>query len=85
MEYKNLLFTVEDGVATITFNRPKALNAMNSETMGELMDAVKKCEADDDIKAVILTGAGDKAFVAGADIVEMQDLEPYQARSEERR
>jgi len=79
MEYKNLLFAVEEGVATITFNRPKALNAMNSETMGELMDAVKTCDADDDIKAVILTGAGDKAFVAGADIVEMQDLEPYQA------
>ena len=58
MEYKNLLFAVEEGVATITFNRPKALNAMNSETMGELMDAVKTCDADDDIKAVILTGAG---------------------------
>lgn len=76
MEYKNLLFAVEDGVATITFNRPKALNAMNSETMGELNDAVNRCKNDDGIKAVILTGSGEKAFVAGADISEMKDLRP---------
>jgi len=79
MEYKNLLFTVEEGVATITFNRPKALNAMNSETMGELRDAVVKCGDDDSIKAIILTGSGEKAFVAGADISEMQNLEPYES------
>jgi len=79
MEYKNLLFDVEDGVATITFNRPKALNAMNSETMGELQDAVKKCKDNDAIKVIILTGSGDKAFVAGADISQMQDMAPYQA------
>jgi enoyl-CoA hydratase len=79
MEYKNLLFEVEEGVATVTFNRPKALNAMNSETMGELMDAIKRCADDDGIKCVVLTGAGDKAFVAGADIVEMQELEPSDA------
>jgi len=79
MEYKNLLFTVEEGVATITFNRPKALNAMNSETMGELNDALTKCKDDDTIKAIILTGSGEKAFVAGADIAEMQNLEPSEA------
>ncbi len=79
MEYKNLLFAVEDGVATITFNRPKALNAMNSETMGELKDAVERCKNDDAIKVVILTGAGDKSFVAGADIAEMKDLRPKEA------
>ena len=79
MEYKNLLFTVEDGVATITFNRPKALNAMNSETMCELYDAAVRCKTDEAIKAVILTGSGDKAFVAGADISQMQDMKPYQA------
>jgi enoyl-CoA hydratase len=79
MEYKNILFEVEENVATIMFNRPKALNAMNSETMGEFMDAIKTCYDDDSIKAVIVTGAGDKAFVAGADIVEMQDLEPCDA------
>jgi enoyl-CoA hydratase len=79
MEYKNILFEVEENVATIMFNRPKALNAMNSETMEEFMDAIKTCYDNDDIKAVIVTGSGDKAFVAGADIVEMQDLEPCDA------
>ena len=79
MEYKNLLFEVKDNVALVQFNRPKALNAMNSETMGELIDAVKRCGEDDNVKVVVLTGAGDRAFVAGADIVEMQNLTPAEA------
>ncbi len=79
MEYKNLLFAVEDGVAIITFNRPKALNAMNSETMKELYDAVIRCKNDETVKAIILTGSGEKAFVAGADISEMKDLRPKEA------
>ena len=73
MEYKNILFNVAEGVARITFNRPKVLNAMNLEVMTELGDAVKICALDDNIKAVILTGAGEKAFVAGADISQMQN------------
>ena len=72
MDYKNILFNVEEEIATITFNRPKVLNAMNFEVMTEIMDAVTICEKDDNIKALILTGAGDKAFVAGADISQMQ-------------
>ena len=79
MEYKNILFTVEDGLATVTFNRPKALNAMNSETMAELLSAVTHCKNDESISVLILTGTGEKAFVAGADISEMQDMKPYQA------
>jgi enoyl-CoA hydratase len=78
MEFTNLIFTVEDGVAIITFNRPKALNAMNSATMNELYEAVSICEKDDAVKAVILAGAGDKAFVAGADISEMANLRPQE-------
>lgn len=74
MEYKNILFNVEDGIAVITFNRPKALNAMNAETLTELMDAATICKKDESIKALILTGSGDKAFVAGADIAQMQNL-----------
>ena len=74
MEYKNILFNVEDGIAAITFNRPKALNAMNAETMTELLDAATICKKDDSIKVLILTGSGEKAFVAGADIAQMQDL-----------
>ena len=73
MEYKDILFTVEEEIATITFNRPKVLNAMNFEVMTEILDAATICEKDEKIKALILTGAGEKAFVAGADISQMQD------------
>lgn len=73
MEYQNILFSVEEGIATVTFNRPKVLNAMNYEVMSELLDAVTVCEKDDSIRVLILTGAGEKAFVAGADISQMQD------------
>jgi enoyl-CoA hydratase len=79
MEYKNLLFEVEDNVAMVTFNRPKALNALNSDTYRSLMAAINKCREAENIKVVILTGAGDKAFVAGGDIVEMKDLSPREA------
>ncbi len=79
MAYDNILFTVEGGVATLTFNRPKALNAMNSATMAELSEAVSCCRKDDAVKVLVLTGAGDKAFVAGADISQMQDLRPQEA------
>jgi len=79
MEYNNILFAVEQGVATITFNRPKALNAMNSESLGELLDALKVCKNDNAIKVLLLTGAGEKAFVAGADISQMQNYKPYEA------
>ena len=73
MEYKNIIFNIEEEIATITFNRPKVLNAMNFEVLTEILDATTICEKDDKIKALILTGAGDKAFVAGADISQMQN------------
>jgi len=79
MDYRNILFTVADSVATITFNRPKALNAMNSETIAELAAAVAVCRNDEAIKVLVLTGAGEKAFVAGADISQMQTLRPQEA------
>jgi enoyl-CoA hydratase len=79
MSYNNILLTVENGIATITFNRPKALNAMNSETMLELLDAAAVCRNDDGVKVLILTGAGEKAFVAGADIAQMQNMRPQEA------
>ncbi|OGP68463.1 MAG: crotonase [Deltaproteobacteria bacterium RBG_16_44_11] len=73
MEYKNILLNIEEQIATITFNRPKVLNAMNYEVLGEIYDAVTACAKDENVKALILTGAGDKAFVAGADISQMQN------------
>jgi enoyl-CoA hydratase len=79
MDYQNILFDTADGVATITFNRPKALNAMNAETLAELLHALKICKDDETIKAIILTGGGEKAFVAGADISHMQSLRPAEA------
>ncbi|HOD31680.1 MAG TPA: enoyl-CoA hydratase-related protein [Smithellaceae bacterium] len=73
MEYKNILLAIEEKIATLTFNRPKVLNAMNLEVLGEIYDAVSACANNDDVRAVIVTGAGDKAFVAGADIAQMQN------------
>ena len=67
----NLLLEVEGPIAVLTINRPKALNALNSETLTELNEVLTEIEGRDDIKVVILTGAGEKAFVAGADISEM--------------
>lgn len=67
----NILFTVENEIATVTINRPKALNALNTETLVELDQVFTEIENRKDIKVVILTGSGEKAFVAGADISEM--------------
>lgn len=68
MTYENILFNVEEGIATITFNRPKVLNALNEESLKELSHALDKIPADEDIRVLILTGAGEKSFIAGADI-----------------
>jgi 2-(1,2-epoxy-1,2-dihydrophenyl)acetyl-CoA isomerase len=76
MAYENILFEQIDGVAVITLNRPKVLNALSMPLTLELDAAISHCEADDDIKAIILTGTGEKAFSAGADIHEMAELSP---------
>ncbi len=68
------------GVARLTLNRPKALNALNSELLGELERALDELAARDDLRAVLITGAGEKSFVAGADIAEMRDKTPEEAR-----
>jgi enoyl-CoA hydratase len=80
MAYDNLLFEVSDKIARITFNRPNVLNALNRKTMDELGDCLKKVRADDDIRVLILTGAGEKAFVAGADINELSQQTPVNGR-----
>ncbi|MFH1351701.1 MAG: enoyl-CoA hydratase-related protein [Pseudomonadota bacterium] len=80
MTYENIIFNVEDGIGIIKFNRPKALNAINPDVMIELNDALGKIEADPSIRVLILTGEGEKAFVAGADISHMVTLSPLQIR-----
>lgn len=74
MAYENLLYEVGDGIATITVNRPKVLNALNRSTIGELEAALTAARHDAGVRVVILTGAGDKAFIAGADVSELHEL-----------
>jgi enoyl-CoA hydratase len=70
MDYQNILVTHEGGVALVTLNRPKALNALNSELLGELVAALEGFDRDDTVRAIVLTGS-ERAFAAGADIKEM--------------
>jgi enoyl-CoA hydratase/carnithine racemase len=74
MAYDHILFEQTDGVAIITLHRPKVLNALSMPLTLELDAAISHCEENDDIQAIIITGAGDKAFSAGADIHEMAEL-----------
>ena len=76
MTYENILLDKSDGKARITFNRPKVLNALNHQTLVELSHALDDVREDDAVRVVILTGAGDKAFVAGADINELAKKTP---------
>jgi enoyl-CoA hydratase len=80
MAYENILFEVQDGVGVLTFNRPKALNALNPKTLEEVNDVVERIWQDESVRVLVLTGAGEKAFVAGADITEFQTMNPLQAR-----
>src|SRR5437899_6764952 len=71
MAYETLLYEKSEGITTVTFNRPAKLNALNRQVMDELADCIEQIRTDDEVKAVILTGAGEKAFIAGADISEL--------------
>jgi enoyl-CoA hydratase len=71
MAYENLLYEKRDRIGFITFNRPKVLNALNRKTMEELRDILIAAREDDEVRVLILTGAGEKSFVAGADIGEL--------------
>jgi enoyl-CoA hydratase len=80
MAYENIIFQIDAGIATITFNRPKALNALNPALLDEFSQALDEIVADEDIRVLVLTGAGDKAFVAGADINVLAACNPLSAR-----
>ena len=77
----NIKLAVSEGIALVTIDRPKALNALNSETLGELNECLKELEQRKDIRVILLTGGGQKAFVAGADISEMVNAAPAGGRA----
>ena len=77
MEFKNTLYEKADGVATISINRPQALNALNEATLLELSHRLSDAEQDADIKVVVITGVGDRSFCAGADLNVMKTATPY--------
>ena len=78
MEGKNILCEIKEGVAVVTVNRPDSLNALNSQVLAELECVLYGIEQDTGVQVVVLTGAGEKAFVAGADIKEMAAMTSYQ-------
>ncbi|MFU8830675.1 MAG: enoyl-CoA hydratase/isomerase family protein [Wenzhouxiangella sp.] len=81
MSFENLSVVTRGGIHTITVKRPSKLNALNRQTLQELYGAIIDASGDDKVRVIVLTGAGDKAFVAGADITEIQEQSPLEARS----
>jgi enoyl-CoA hydratase len=75
MEYENLLLEIDAGFCTITLNRPEKRNALDPKTWEEIQKAIRRCRSDKDVKAVIITGAGGKAFASGADISALKERE----------
>ncbi|MEM2952806.1 MAG: enoyl-CoA hydratase-related protein [Candidatus Bathyarchaeia archaeon] len=76
MELKNTLYEKKDGIATITINRPATLNVLNEETMLEILSELEDAEKDENIKVVVITGAGEKAFCAGLDLKSVKEIYP---------
>jgi enoyl-CoA hydratase len=85
MTFETLLVERDGAVLLITINRPKVLNALNSQTLAELHDAMRDAARDEGVRAVVLTGAGEKSLVAGADINELAVLSPAEAQRHGRR
>src|SRR5579864_2797873 len=80
MAYQNLKFDKKDSISTVTINRPDKLNALNTAVMTELRQAFTQIKDDSEIRVAILTGSGEKAFVAGADIAELNKNNPVEAK-----
>lgn len=81
MTYQTLLFEIRDGIAFVTVNRPDKLNALNDQVMAELADAAGRIESDAAIRGAIITGAGPKAFIAGADIGDLSRQGPFDGKA----
>lgn len=81
MAYNTIIFKVRENIATITFNRPEILNALNEEVLKEFSNALDEIHANEDIRVLILTGAGEKSFIAGADIKQFLTFNTLKAKS----
>ena len=80
MSYENIVLDINEGVATLTFNRPKALNALNAALLAELSQALDLIAQNEAVRVLVLTGSGDKAFIAGADISELATFNALEGR-----
>ena len=80
MKFKNTLYQKSEGIATITINRPESLNAINEDTISEILSELNDAKKDEKIKVIVVTGAGDRAFSVGADIKIMENMNPLMAR-----
>jgi len=80
MSYNNILLSIEEGIALVTINRPQNLNALNKDTIAELNSALNSLESNSSVRVVVLTGSGEKAFVAGADIKEFAQFSTEQGK-----
>ena len=85
MSFETLLVERDGAVAVVTINRPKVLNALNTQTISEIGRVMRDLQQDDAVRAIVLTGAGEKSFVAGADINELAVLSPAQGQQHGRR
>ena len=85
MSYENVTLERDGMLATVTINRPKRLNALNHQTTDEIADAIRSCSSDDGVGVIILTGAGQKAFIAGADIAMLAEQGVLDGRDNSRR
>lgn len=81
MAYETIVYEVQDGVGLVTINRPKVLNALSPQVFDEISEVVEQIRKGSAVRVLVITGAGDKAFVAGADISEFPKMNPLQARS----
>ncbi len=81
MSYENILFEEEDAIATISINRPKSLNALNPPTLREIAECLGLLRTKPEVKCLVFTGVGDRAFVAGADISEMASMTPIEGKA----
>jgi len=80
MSFENLILEINNNIATLTFNRPKAMNALNNALIDEFIIAVDEIKNNNALKVLILTGAGEKSFIAGADISELAEMNPLKAK-----